>query len=169
MSRYAYARKAILAQLAALALMGAAAGEAAADPATAATSLDALAGSWRGSGTMLFEDGTSENISCNGYYRASPNLSLVFRCKGPASNFELRSKLLKAEGDKVSGVWEERTYNVTGQASGTASPGKLNVRFSGSLDGSVDTSFSSSSQSVSVTIDTKGTGLKGARLSFNRM
>ncbi len=169
MSNYAYARKAILAQLAALTVVGAAIGDLSAEPATAETSLDVLAGTWRGSGTMLFEDGTTETISCNGYYRAGGNMSVVFRCKGPASNFELRSKLLKAEGDKVSGVWEERTYNAAGAASGTASPGKLNVQFSGSLDGRLDMSFSSSNQSVSVSIDTKGTGIKGARLSFSRM
>lgn len=136
--------------------------------AQAQASLDVLAGTWNGSGTMQFEDGKSEKFSCKGYYRASPNLSVVFRCKGTTTNFELRSKLLKAEGSKVSGTWEERTYGVTGEASGTAGPGKLNVRFRGSLAGSLNVSFTPSSQSVSVSIDTKGTGLKGARMSFSR-
>ncbi|MFN0217182.1 MAG: hypothetical protein ACKVP4_00045 [Hyphomicrobium sp.] len=169
MSRYAHAYKTLLAHLRALAFISAAIINVSANPAIAESSLDVLAGTWRGNGTMLFEDGTSENITCTGYYRADPNMSVVFRCKGPTSNFELRSKLLKSEGDKVSGVWEERTYNVTGEASGTAAPGKLNVKFSGSLAGSLVMSFSSSSQSVSVSIDTKGTGIKGARLSFSRM
>ncbi len=79
MSKCAYARKAVLAPLAAFAFIGAGMGDLSAEPATAAASLDALAGTWRGSGAMLFEDGTSENISCNGYYRPSPNLSVVFR------------------------------------------------------------------------------------------
>lgn len=133
------------------------------------TSLDVLTGSWRGNGTMLFEDGTSDNLSCNGYYRPGPNMSVVIRCKGSETNFELRSKLLKSEGEKVSGTWEERTYNASGDASGTASPGKLSVQFGGSLAGKLDMSFTSSSQSVSVTIETQGTGLKGARVNFSRM
>lgn len=133
------------------------------------TSLDVLTGSWRGSGTMLFDDGTSDNLSCTGYYKPSPTLSVVIRCKGVESNFELRSKLLKSEGEKVSGTWEERTYNAAGDASGTASPGKLSVQFGGSLAGKLDMSFTSSSQSVSVTIETQGTGLKGARINFSRM
>jgi hypothetical protein len=95
-------------------------------------------------------------------------LSVVIRCKGTSSNFELRSKL-NSNGDKVSGSWEERTYNAAGDASGTASAGKLNVQFSGSLTGSLEMSFSSSSQSVSVSVDTKGTGIKGARVSLNRV
>lgn len=169
MSRYGYMQFSVLAQLRAIVVAGAAIVCMSADMAAAETSLDVLAGTWRGSGTMLFEDGKSENFSCQAYYRAGPNMSVVFRCKGESTKFELRSKLLKAEGEKVSGVWEERTYGVTGEASGTASAGKLNVRFSGSLAGSLNVSFTPSSQSVSVTIDTKGTGIKGARLSFKRM
>lgn len=169
MSSYWNVQRAVLVQLRAVALVGAAIVGLSASMAAAETSLDVLAGTWRGNGTMLFEDGKSENFSCKAYYRAGPNMSVVFRCKGSTTNFELRSKLLKAEGEKVSGVWEERTYNVTGEASGTASAGKLNVRFSGSLAGSLNVSFTSSSQSVSVSIDTKGTGIKGARISFSRM
>jgi hypothetical protein len=76
---------------------------------------------------------------------------------------------LDTNGDKVSGTWEERTFNATGDASGKASAGKLNVQFSGSLTGSLDLSFSESSQSVSVSVGTKGSGIKGVRVSFNRM
>jgi hypothetical protein len=155
-----------LAQLAALALVAAATlsiGPAAADP-----GLDALAGTWRGSGTMSFEDGKSESIGCSGYYKGARSLSVVIRCKGISSDFELRSKL-ETDGDRVSGSWEERTYSASGVASGTASAGTLNVRFSGTLTGSLEMIFSSSSQSVSVSVDTKGAGIKGVRLSLARM
>jgi hypothetical protein len=130
--------------------------------------LDVLAGSWRGGGTLSFESGDSESISCNGYYKGGSSLSVVIRCKGTSTNFELRSKLDTA-GDKVSGSWEERTYNATGDAQGTASPGKLNVAFTGSLKGSLEMSFSPSSQSVSVSVDTKGAGIKGVRVNLNRI
>jgi hypothetical protein len=53
--------------------------------------------------------------------------------------------------------------------SGTASAGKLNAQFSGSLTGSLEMSFSSSSQSVSVSVGTKGAGIKGVLVSLNRM
>lgn len=136
--------------------------------ASADAGLDALSGSWQGAGTLSFESGQTEDISCNGYYRRAGNLSVVVRCKGTSSNFELRSKL-DSDGDKVSGSWEERTYNAAGSASGTASAGKLDIRFSGSLTGSLAMSFSASSQSVSVSVDTKGAGIKGVRVSLNRM
>ena len=117
---------------------------------------------------MSFENGDTESISCNGYYKGAGKLSVVIRCKGNSSNFELRSKL-ESNGDKVSGSWEERTYNADGQVSGTTSPGKLNVQFSGSLAGSLEMSFSPSSQSVSVSVGTTGAGIKGVHVSLHRM
>jgi hypothetical protein len=139
-----------------------------ANVAAAGPGLDVLAGTWRGGGTLSFESGETEDISCNGYYKAAGSLSVVIRCKGSSSNFELRSKL-ESNGEKVSGSWEERTYNATGEVSGTASEGKLDVRFSGSLTGRLEMSFSPSSQSVSVSVGTKGAGIKGVRVSLTRL
>jgi len=157
-----------LARLGALALISTATIGLSANSAAADAGLDVLAGTWRGDGTMSFEGGGTESISCNGYYKGAGNLSVVIRCKGTSSNFELRSKL-ESNGDKVSGSWEERTYNATGDVSGTASAGKLNVQFSGSLTGRLEMSFSSSSQSVSVSVGTKGAGIKSVHVSFSRM
>jgi hypothetical protein len=168
MSANVRALRTSLAKLAALALFSAGTVSLSTISASANPALDALAGSWRGSGKISFEDGGTEDITCNGYYKGAGNLSIVIRCKGNASSFELRSKL-DTNGDKVSGTWEERTFNATGDASGKASAGKLNVQFSGSLTGSLDLSFSESSQSVSVSVGTKGSGIKGVRVSFNRM
>ena len=168
MSRNTCALKTCLAQLGALVLISTATVSLSANSAAANASLDVLAGSWRGDGTMSFESGKTESISCNGYYKGAGNFSVVIRCKGTSSDFELRSKL-ESNGDKVSGSWEERTYNATGDASGTVSAGKLNVQFSGSLTGSLEMSFSSSSQSVSISVGTKGAGIKGLRVSLNRM
>jgi hypothetical protein len=161
------ALKTIVAQLGALSLIGAAV-SLSTHSATADAGLDVLAGTWHGGGTMSFESGATENISCNGYYKGAGTLSVVIRCKGTSSNFELRSKL-ESNGDKVSGSWEERTYNATGDVSGTASAGKLNVQFGGSLTGSLDMTFSSSVQSVSVSVGTTGAGIKGVRVSLSRM
>jgi hypothetical protein len=159
--------KLFLTRLAALVLIGVPAVSLSTNLVAAEASLDVLAGAWRGSGTMSFESGKTETISCNGYYKSGDILSVVIRCKGASSNFELRSKL-KSNGDKVSGSWEERTYNATGDASGSASAGNLDVQFSGSLTGSLAMNFSSSSQSVSVSVGTKGAGIKGVRVSLSR-
>jgi hypothetical protein len=168
MSKNACALKTLVAQLGALALISAATVGPSTNSAAADAGLDVLAGSWQGGGTMSFESGETEGISCNGYYKGGASLSVVIRCKGTSSNFELRSKL-ESNGGKVSGSWEERTYNASGDVSGTASTGKLNVQFTGSLTGSLEMSFSASSQSVSVSVGTKGAGIKGVRVSLSRM
>ncbi len=167
MSSSTHALKSHFARFGALALVISAFVSLSTNSASAKASLDALAGSWRGGGTMSFESGKTENISCNGYYKGGGILSVVIRCKGASSNFELRSKLTSS-GDKVAGSWEERTYNATGDASGSAYPGKLHVQFSGSLKGSLAMSYSSSSQSVSVSVGTKGAGIKGVRVNLRR-
>lgn len=167
MSSHPPAAKAICARLAALALVLGSVAYIAVDPAVAEGNLDVLSGTWRGGGTMSFEDGKTEKISCNGYYKGSGSLSIVIRCKGASTNFELRSKL-QSNGDKVSGSWEERTYHTSGDATGSASAGKLHVAFSGSLTGSLSMNFTSSSQSVSVSVGTKGAGIKGVSVSFKR-
>src|SRR5262245_48435275 len=168
MVKNTFACKRRLARLGALAFIGAVPLALSLDAAATDAGLGVLAGSWRGEGTMSFESGDSESIGCNGYYKSAGSLSVVIRCKGASSNFELRSKL-ESNGNKISGSWEERTYNATGDVSGTASAGKLNVEFSGSLTGSLEMSFSSSSQSVSVSVGTKGAGIKGVRVNLNRI
>jgi hypothetical protein len=167
MSKNACVSQTLLTHLAALALISTATFSLSNSLAAADAGLDVLAGAWHGAGTMSFESGSTESISCNGYYKGASNLSVVIRCKGTSSNFELRSKLESNDG-RVSGNWEERTYNATGVASGTASAGKLNIQFSGSLTGSLEMAFSPSSQSVSVSVDTKGAGIKGVHVSFGR-
>ena len=78
---------------------------------------------------------------------------------------EIRSKL-SLSGNQLSGNWEERTYNASGAASGTANPGKLNIRVSGSIRGSMVVNYSRSSQSVS--ISTSGSPLQGVSIRLTR-
>ena len=138
--------------------------------AAAATPFDVLNGNWEGGGSLSFENGQSEKLGCSGYYKSSDggnSLSIVIKCTGPQSKLELRTKLDYA-GGKVSGSWEERTYNASGSASGAATPNSLNLQFSGGLQGNMSIAFSPSSQSVSVSVSTSGAGLKGAHVSLSR-
>jgi hypothetical protein len=79
----------------------------------------------------------------------------------------LRTKL-DYQGGKLSGTWEERTYNASGEATGTATENKLSVQFSGSLSGSMAIEFTPSTQSISVSILTTESGLKGAQVNLAR-
>ena len=135
-------------------------------PAAAGT-LSGLVGSWRGAGTATFDGGSREKLRCNGYYKGvDSNFSMVIRCASRSgAKIELRGRL-KESGGRVSGSWEERTYNATGSVTGSASPGKLKLGIRGAINGSLSMSYSSASQSVS--ISTTGTTLRTVRISMRR-
>ena len=93
-------------------------------------------------------------------------MTLAIRCANPSIKIDLRANLAFSNGS-VSGTWEERTYNATGNVTGKASPGKLSLAIEGGgLTGRMSISFSGGSQSVS--ISTQGTGLKGVNLSLSK-
>jgi hypothetical protein len=129
-----------------------------------------LNGTWGGAGSLVYDSGPPDKLSCLGYYRSADegkSLGIAIRCNGQPDKLEFRSKLSYADG-KLSGTWEERTNNAAGQASGSISGNNLHVNFDGSLSGSVSITFSQSQQSVNVTISTAGSELKGARVSLSR-
>ncbi len=126
---------------------------------------DTLLGSWRGSGKILLDSGP-ERLSCNAYYTGGGSqLGLAIRCKSETSNVEIRSKL-SLSGNRLTGNWEERTYNAQGAASGTARPGRLAIRVTGSVTGSMIVNYSRTSQSVS--ISTQGIALKSVSINLTR-
>jgi hypothetical protein len=130
---------------------------------------DTLSGTWAGGGNLAYDSGAPDKLECLGYYKSSgagSNLSIAIRCKGD-TKLELRTKL-DYQGGKLSGTWEERTYNASGEATGTATENKLNVQFSGSLSGSMAIEFTPSTQSISVSILTTESGLKGAQVNLAR-
>lgn len=129
-----------------------------------------LNGTWAGAGSLIYDSGPPDKLSCLGYYRSADGgktLGIAIRCNGQPDKLEFRSKLNYADG-KFSGTWEERTNNATGNACGSATENTLRVEFDGSLSGSLSIAFSPSQQSITVTISTPGSELKGARVSLNR-
>jgi hypothetical protein len=143
----------------------------AAGPATAVPApFEVVKGSWVGGGALSFKDGRDEKLTCNAYYTSSANgsaLTTALRCTGPSGKLELRSHLSYAAG-KVSGSWEERTYNASGDASGTLKPGNLRLNFRGGVMGSMTVAFSATSQTVSIAISTSDVPVKGMRFDMRR-
>lgn len=131
--------------------------------------LSKLAGSWSGSGTAHFKGGQSERLTCRGHYTVKDGgagIGIALRCASSSAKIDLRS-LLNYQAGRVSGSWEERTFNAAGGVSGRASNGSMRLAIGGSgLSGSMSVSFSDSSQSVS--INTSGTDLKVVSISMRR-
>ena len=139
------------------------------DTAVAAGSdaVSTLAGSWRGSGRLRYADGRAENIHCTANYTGGGNeLRMAIQCKSDSNPIHLRSKL-RIDGGHASGEWEERTFNASGTASGSAGPGSLRLSVSGGgFNGTMNVSYSKSAHTVS--ISTQGIAMSGATISFSR-
>ncbi len=92
---------------------------------------DSLLGSWGGTGEIRLDKGRRERIKCNAYYTGGGSqLGLAIRCNSDSYKIEIRSKL-SYSGGRLSGNWEERTFNATGSASGTATPSRIALSITG--------------------------------------
>ncbi len=132
----------------------------------AAGPFDTLLGSWRGSGQILLSDGRTERLKCNAYYTGGGSrLGMAIRCQSESSNVEIRSKLSQT-GGRISGTWEERTFNAEGTASGKATGNKISLQITGGVTGTMEVSFSRSRQSVA--ISTQGIALRSVKIDLTR-
>jgi hypothetical protein len=132
----------------------------------AASPFDVLLGSWRGSGQIRLTDGRTERLTCNAYYTGGGRqLGMAIRCQSESSNVEIRSKLSQS-GSRVTGTWEERTFNAEGTAQGQATGSKISLQISGGVTGTMQVSYSRSRQSVA--ISTQGIALKSVTIDLTR-
>ena len=134
--------------------------------AAAGNPFDTLLGSWRGSGQIQLSDGRSERLKCNAYYTGGGSqLGMAIRCQSGSSNVEIRSKLSQS-GGRITGTWEERSFNATGTAAGQASDDKISLQISGGVTGTMSVSYSGSRQSVAIA--TQGIALKSVTIDLSR-
>lgn len=123
-----------------------------------------LAGAWSGSGSVRLENGSTERLKCKGYYNAKANgLGMAINCGNAGFKINMRAQLTNA-GGAISGTWEEREFNQTGNISGRATGSGFSLKFSGAITGSMSVTMSGSTQNVS--ISTGGPGFTGVNLSF---
>lgn len=137
-------------------------------PGYAQAGLSGLAGTWSGGGQLKLSDGRSERLTCRAFYsprEGGSGLGLALRCASQSYRIELRSSM-RVAGGRVSGTWEERSFNAGGAISGSAGSGSLHLAFSGTMSGSMSVSYGASSQRVSIT--TGGAGLSSVSLSLSK-
>ena len=131
-----------------------------------ASPFDTLLGSWGGTGEIHLDKGRTERIKCNAYYTGGgAQLGLAIRCQSDSYKIEIRSKL-SYSGGRLSGNWEERTFNASGTATGSASDSAIRLSITGPVTGSMNVNFTKSRQSVSIT--TRGTALQGVNITLGR-
>lgn len=125
-----------------------------------------LLGSWGGTGEYSLADGTRERIKCNAYYTGGGSqLGMAIRCSGGNNKIEIRSKLNNS-GGRITGHWEERTFNAEGDASGTATGDRITLQISGAVTGNMSVSYTAKSQSVSIA--TSNIALRSVNITLSR-
>lgn len=138
-------------------------------PALADGPFASYGGTWSGSGTIRLSGGNSEALRCKAYYTpkdGGSSMGLAIRCASASNKIELRAQL-SVDGGRVSGSWEERTFNASGNVTGRANANRITLTIAGGgFNGTMSVSTSGSSQSVSIT--TEGIGLKGVSISLSR-
>ena len=78
-----------------------------------------------------YQSGESEGVRCAAYYTGGgQRLRLAIRCRSTSNDIEIRG-VLTQQADKVTGTWEERTFNAAGEASGRMTSGKMNLSITG--------------------------------------
>ena len=141
----------------------------AAGPADAAAPFAQLDGSWTGSGRINLTDGKSEGLKCRAYYTpkaGGAEIGVALRCASASNKVELRAKLT-SDGSRVSGSWEERTFNASGTVTGHASPTQIKLVINGGgFSGSMAVTTTGKSQVISVS--TEGVALKGISVKLQR-
>jgi len=125
----------------------------------------ALDGAWGGSGSVRLENGKTERLKCKGYYnaKAGSSLGMAINCGNASFKINMRANL-KSAGSSISGTWEEREFNQTGNVSGKQTASGFSLKFTGAISGTMNVSTTGTSQTVS--ISTGGPGFTGVNLQF---
>ncbi len=131
------------------------------------TLFDSLLGSWTGSGQIRYDDGQSEGIRCNAYYKGGgERLQLAIRCRSATTEVEIRGQLT-AQGEKLTGTWEERTFNASGDASGRVAGGKMSLSVTGGgFSGNMSVTSAGAKQVV--TISTEGIRMRSVNVTLGK-
>lgn len=126
-----------------------------------------LLGSWAGNGRITYTDGSSEGISCNAYYTGSASdLRMAIQCKSDKNPIHIRSTL-RVDGSRITGTWEERTFNASGSATGSTSAGAMKLDVTGGgFTGTMTVAISKASHTVNITA--QGIAMKGATMNFSK-
>jgi hypothetical protein len=133
----------------------------------AATVLDNFLGAWGGSGQVRYDDGSSEGVRCNAYYTGSGDrLRLAITCKSDSTEIHIRG-LLSRQGEALSGTWEERTFNASGEAKGRVAGDKMSLSISGGgFSGSMSVGYAGSKQTVTIT--TQGIKMRSVNVTLSK-
>lgn len=87
-----------------------------------------LSGTWTGNGSVQMSNGSQERIRCRATYSVPPTgqmLNQGLRCASDSYTFDVKSNVMVGSGGALSGTWSEATRQVSGDVSGSVTPGHI--------------------------------------------
>jgi hypothetical protein len=127
-----------------------------------------LAGTWFGGGQISLSGGNTERLRCRAYYNlkeGGASLGLAILCASTSYKIELRSQL-RSDSGRISGTWEERSFNAAGTVTGRATGGSINLSITGGVSATMSVAYGAQQQKVSIT--TEGAGFDSVMISLSR-
>jgi hypothetical protein len=92
---------------------------------------DQLTGDWTGGGIVTPSRGDPEKVECKVSYTPSGStVTQTLVCSGVDNQFDAKTKF-KYKGGKISGSWNEKTFDASGNISGSAIGDLVHARISG--------------------------------------
>jgi hypothetical protein len=130
---------------------------ASAGAAIAAGPFDGLSGRWAGNGTVTYDDGTRERLTCTAKYdQTDPNsISQVLACRSSSYNFRILA-YYKSAGTKLTGHWSEQVLQIEGSISGSVANGLITGTLHGpTFQAAVVVDTNGTQQTVTITNDSQ--------------
>ncbi len=121
-------------------------------------SFASLIGTWRGQGMVQMEGGQSEALSCKAYFTAKAEglgLGIALTCASPSNKIDLRATIVD-DGTKITGTWEERSFNSTGEVAGSSAAQRIDLTITGTIKATMSITLEGQSQLISISTDGKG-------------
>jgi hypothetical protein len=100
--------------------------------ASAAVSLQDMAGYWTGTGKVIMTNGNSENVKCVVIYKvATAGFKQTIRCASQGFSFNGTAEVDVAQSGSVKGNWTENTYSANGDVTGKTTDKGFSLAISG--------------------------------------
>jgi hypothetical protein len=130
-----------------------------ASPKATGNPFDTLKGYWTGGGTVSPVNGKPEKVSCHVTYNvAGSAVSQIIRCAGTDYKINTSAKF-NYSGGKISGSWNESTYDANGGVTGTAKGNTVHARISGDkFSGRMSINISGKGHSINIVQFDKNSG-----------
>jgi len=110
-----------------------------------------LAGSWRGGGTAVLDDGSTERLRCRANYGVGGStMRMVLYCASDSYKLSFSANL-ESDGRSIGGDWSEASHGLSGSLRGRGSGNSFHAVAQGAgFNASISLSVSGARQQVTM-------------------